>query len=234
MKFFKPQTEDDKTGSIILNIVNSIGNVGGIEETNKEIGDYIKGYDIMDFIDDLYDFLNQYNDKTKEFKEFDFKPKSVYSIPSEDEGNTLRYNIKERSYATTQQGFSAHNGRKDYKWQLLDIVEDKEHPKYKVLVFNKSFDNTLILTSWSKNYRDANKFAFQLESLLDTYKSIFKLKGLIDLRYEGRGDDIFREVSNYAYYGCPLEFYVKTNQIRLVYEKVLEEITINLNLQTRI
>lgn len=232
MKFFKPVTEDPEVGSIILNIIQSIAGTSDISvPDNTDIGDEIKGYGIMEFIDDIYDFLNQYQGHTQEFKDFSFKPNSTYNIPNEDEGNHLRYNIEERTYATTQQGYMQHNGRKNFKWALRDIVEDKTKPGYKVLVFEKPFDNTLILTSWSKNYRDANKFAFKIEELLDTYRGIFKMKGLLDLRYIRRKDDVFREVSNYAWYGCPIEFYVKTNQIKLVYEKVLEQISIDLTLK---
>jgi len=193
-----------------------------------DLGDQIIDYDLDDFVDDLYEFLNQYQQTTGEFKDFTFNASYAYSVPLDSEQNALRFHVIERTDASTQGGVSnPHTGRRNYKWMLYNTIDDLQNPGYKVLTFVKPMDNTIELVSWSKNYRDANKFALQIEDLLDTYSYLFKAKGLIDLRFLGRRDDLFYQTTSLSWYGCPMRYYIKTFKIKLVYEKLLEQLTID-------
>jgi hypothetical protein len=185
-----------------------------------------KSYDLMDFIDDVYDFLNQYQQHTEEFKSFSFNPQFTYQIPADDEGNSLRYKVIERTPATTQAGVGPHMGRKDYKWRYVGKLEDLQNPGYKTKVYIKEMDNTIEFYSWSKNYRDANLFAFRLEELLDTYSYLFVAKGLNQIRYLGRQADQFFQTTSVSWYAAVLRYYVRTYAIKIVNEKALEEVTI--------
>lgn len=225
-RFFQPNTTDPVVGKIIVNILQG---AGGIETTDESAGwDNIISYDTTEFVDDVYDFMKKYQEHTTEFKDFSMTADFVHYLPTEDESNALRYSIMKRTHASHEQGAHPHSGRMNYKWILRDILEDKENPGYGVLVYEAQFDNTIQFTSWSKNYRDANRFAVKFEGLMDTYQYIFKQKGLLNFRYIARDDDLYREKSNYSLYGCPLRYFIRTNAIKLVHEKLLEEIAIEL------
>jgi len=230
MRFVGPQNRDPKIGQIITQWLDSIAPT--VNETPmEEKYDSMTGYDVMEFIDDLYDFLNEYQTKTQSFQDFSFQPSFTYALPNPDEQNAFRYTLHMRTDASLEQGAGQHNGRKSQKWILYNVMEDKFNPGYKVLVYIKPFDNTIDFTSWSKNYTDANKAAFEFENLMSTYGYMFKMKGLQDLRFEGRQKDMFHERGNVAWYGCPLRYYVKTYKIKLVYEKMLEEIILDFTIK---
>jgi hypothetical protein len=228
MQFFKSQNENPQISILVEKMVKELGEIPTtiipLEQFSKE---ELDSYDIDVFIDDLCEFLTQYNKETDVFKSFTFLPEHAYSIPTDDEGNSVRFSLHERTNATSEQsGHNPHGGRKNYKWRLHGTFDDHRNPGYKALLYVRPMDNTIDITSWSKNGRDASKAALILEKLLDTYQILFKKKGLIELRYEKRLEDVARERNNFVLYGCPLRFYIKTIQTNIVYEKTLEEIAI--------
>lgn len=233
--FFKPQiaNKDPKIGKIITEILETFGgtiyNVDAptLNLRTIEYGDEIKGYDVYDFINDLHDFLILYNSKTNALNDFTFMPAGVQvDMRSGSDIYAIRYQINQRTYGTVEQGAKQHTGRKSYIWQFREMLEDRRHPGYKVLVYTKPFDNTVTFYSVSTTYRNANLIANTIEDILDTYGYIFKAKGLLDLRYEGRGNDQYYEINNIQFYECPLTYYVRTYKVKLVYEKILEELVI--------
>jgi len=225
MPFFKPQTKDPNISTLIISTAESLGGYSvpdGYDPLPVRVADEIKGYDKTEFIDDMFDFLKGYQEKTGEFKDFSFNAEFVDQIPGEDESNSLRYEIDNREYAAGAQGI------KDPRWMLRDILEDSNYPGYSVLVYTKPFENIITFTSWSKNYRDADRAADKFEDLIETYTKIFKLKGLNELRFIKRASDVFRERENHTWYGCPITYMVKTTKVKLVYEKTLEDMLIQL------
>lgn len=228
MRFFEPQTKDPLIADIIVNTIESIGISPMGAEVPDPYADEIADYDVHNFIDDVYDFLTKYQQLTGEFKDFSMSPSFTYLVPGDDEGNALRYNILQRTIASSEQGQKAHQGRIDKRWRFIKMLDDVQNPGYKALVYAKPFDNTVQFTSWSKNYRDADTFAFKLEELLDTYSTIFKAKGLLQLNYEGRGEDLAKEKSSFTWFGCPLFYHIRTLKTKVVYEKVLEQIAIDI------
>lgn len=205
-----------------------------IQEPDKYIGvNKIEGYDIPAFFDDLNDFFTELQKTTGEFKNFSIKPAFSYDSQSKDEGNMIRYEVALRTPASMSSN-QGHSGRLNYNWMLTDEFDDSLNPGYRVYVYSKHFDNTVMITSWSKNHRDADEAAFAIEGYMESYgKKIFQNKGLLQLRYEGRLADKTREVGNVMQFGIPLEFYVRTNRVRLVYEKILESLQIKFNVLTK-
>lgn len=226
-RYFTPQTKDNEVAVKVVAVLDSFTNAN-LPAQNNTTGDIIKGYDLPEFIDDLGAFIKSYQAHTKEFKDFSFSPAYADADVSHDEGNALRYKVMKRTYGSFSQVNTPHEGVKAPKWNLYDIVEDKNNPGYKVLIYTTVYDNTLEIASWSKNYRDADRAAYKFEELMDTYGGIFRQKGLLQLRYEIREADMYREVSNYTTYGIPLRYYVRTNKVKLVYEKTLESMVIEL------
>lgn len=223
-RYFRPQTKDPEVGDIIVKMLEHMTAATSQPEINST--DIISGYDIPDFTDDFIDLIKEIQTKTDMFKDLSIKPAFVFEDVGADEGNAIRFKTKKRFPATLTQGARIGEGILDHKWLLTDIIEDKMNPGYKALIYRKQFDNILEISSWSKNFRDADRVAYILEDIFESYGYLFKLKGLHNIRFEGRQADEFREVSNILHYGIPLHYYLRTQKVKLVYEKILENITI--------
>lgn len=192
-----------------------------------ESADDISGYDLPEFYDDLHDFFQQFVATREDLKSFTFQPQATVNYLGNDEGNAVRFKLLLRTYATLSQGDKPHTGTQHAKWQVKGICKDAMHPGYQVYVLYKQYDNTIQIGSWSKNERDADRMAFVLEEQLDTYGKLFKAKGLGDLVFLQRADEE-RTSANYTYYGALLRFLVRTTKLKLVYEKELETLAIQL------
>ena len=223
MARFTPYNQDQRIGEIIVRILD---NIGGIE-TVKEEYQGVVGYDLDVLLDDVKDLLTNYKKiKPDDLKDFSFMPNYAYGVVPEDEGNSIRYSVVRRTNGVISRTSEPHEGVQVQKYMLRDIMADKENPGYKVLIYEKPMDNTIDFVSWSKNYRDAHRGAELFEELMETYASVLKGKGLIQMRYLGRMNDLYREYANYSLYGVPLRFFFRTNKLKIVYEKVLETLII--------
>lgn len=229
-RFFIPATKNETVKNIIVKLLDGFADTSSGIDSGERLTetDELKGYDLPDFINDLYDFLTQWQAKTKDFKDFSMRPSYVYDDVSKDEGNAIRYQIIDRAPAATGRTNTAfdQSTTRGHKWLLRDIWEDELNPGYKVLAYTKSFENMIDISSWSKNARDAERAAYILEDLLETYSYIFKKKGLHFIRYERRMADQYRETSGFGIYGVPLRYLLITTKVKLVYEKILESIVI--------
>lgn len=226
-RFFKPHTNDPKIGNIIVSILSGSSD-GSVQVPDTPISETdLKSYDLDDFINDTYDFFTKYNERNQEFKNFSFRPAHVYETITDSPEYALRYTILERGYATSSQTNQPLSGRRNYRWMPRDVIEDIKNPGYKVIVYEKFYENLIEFTAWSRNYINADKLAGRVEEMLETYSYLFKRKGLIDIRFLGRNKDQFKEFGEILYYGIPLKFYIKTKRIKLVYEKTIEDLAID-------
>lgn len=220
---------EQKQGKIEASIVSAFSDTFE-DDTQKVEFDKVATYSITDFFQDIELLFNKYVERTEEFKDFSFGPEKVYNTTNQQEvGNALRFILLRRTRGTTEQGASQHTGRKSPKWSLIDTLQDEQNEGYAVEVYQKAFDNTIAFTAWSKNYRDANKMAVEFEKIMDFYSAALRKKGLEEIRFEERTEDLYSEGAGYSMYGCRLIYYIRTQEIKLVYKKVLEDLRIELS-----
>ena len=110
--------------------------------------------------------------------------------------------------------------------RVVEVLDDVENPGYSVLVFGQFMDNKIRITPWSKTYTTANRVANAIENLIPDYMFYFKKRGAQQIRLEYRGEDMFQNWEQNVFFGCPLNYYVRTLKIKKVYEKKLEEIIV--------
>lgn len=223
-RFYPSQTIDPNVQTVMQRLLEQITEKGDLSSAGGY--DDISGYDYMNFIDDAFDLMKQYQAATSTLKDFSLEPAYVYHDVGSDVGNAIRWSMVRRTPASWERTNKFHtDGVRNVKWTLLEILDDTENPGYKVLVYQKQYENTIDFISWSKNYRDANMGAMFLEDFFDTYGNLLKSKGLEFLAMESRMSDLFREAANFSLYGIPMRYNVRTNKIKLVYEHVLENLT---------
>ena len=188
----------------------------------------IKDYKLLDFITDVYNFFKQWQEKTGEFKDFTFNASFADVAPSEEEGNALRFTIVDSKNATVTNSNIRNNSK-----ILRLTTKDELNPGYTVNIYERRYDVLIRFIAWSKNYRDALNFSERFMDLMEEYRGVFIQRGLQQLNFVSRDEDIFRQVNNFSLYGVPMLYYIKTNKIEKVYEKDIESIVINLDIQTK-
>lgn len=191
----------------------------------QNVGDVLE-YDIDDFFKDVNDLINILKDTNNEIKGFTFYHQSSHTLPSD--GIDLKFNIIKRTPATWSANSDPHQGRLQYKYRPLGVFDDLENPGYSTIVFGQFMDNTIVLVPWSKTWTTANRAAKTLEDFIPEYTWYYQKKGLQQIRYLGRGEDLFQSLEQNALYGCPLMFYLRTLKIKKVQERKLEEIILKL------
>lgn len=201
-----------------------------VDTTDFALGEVfeIPEWDIDDFPKDLLFIIEKLKHTTPNLQGITFNHEAVYTVPSD--GVDLRYTIVSRTPGTfggrLNELQEPGQGRLNYKFKLLDILDDLDNPGYGVLVFGQYMDNVIRLTPWSKTYTTANRVANVIEDLIPDYMFYFKKRGAQQIRFERRGEDMFQNFENNTFYGCPLNYYVRTLKIKKVYEKKLEEIIV--------
>ena len=194
---------------------------GGIGQT----GD-ILNYDIDDFFKDVNDLIETLKDSDNSIKGFTFRHSSAHELPSD--GIDLRFNILKRTPATWSAGVGPHEGKQQYKYKPLSVFDDLENPGYSTIVYGQFMDNTIVMVPWAKTWTTANRAAHTLEDFIPDYTWYYQKRGMQQIRYLGRGEDLFQSTEQNALYGCPLMFYVRTLKIKKVQERKLEEIIVKL------
>lgn len=183
-------------------------------------------YDIQDFFLDVNHILKTISETDPNLKGITFNHENVYDEPGD--AVDVKYNIELRTPGTMSANSQPHAGKQQYKFKVLDVLDDLDNPGYGVIVSGMFMDNTVFITPWAKTYTTANRVAMALEDLIPDYRWFFEGKGLQHLWFLGRESDTFQNFEQNTLFGCPLKFYVRTLKIKKVYEKKLEEIIVTL------
>ena len=110
--------------------------------------------------------------------------------------------------------------------------EDPENPGYRRAVLGYWYDNMLTLTAWARTNKAANERALWLENVMEEYTWFFVYSGSQRVLYQGRRAEKLTEVENNKIYGRPIDYFVKTEKLRTVSTKTLEEIVVNLGISS--
>jgi hypothetical protein len=115
-------------------------------------------------------------------------------------------------------------------FQPREEFDDEENPGYKLGVVGYWYDSVVRMTTWCKTNKEANKKVDWLEDVMQDYAWWFKSEGVDRVLFNERQSDILKEVDNNKLYGRPLDYFVRTEKIRVVSEKKIESIVIDLTL----
>jgi len=111
---------------------------------------------------------------------------------------------------------------------LREIKEDPDNPGYKRAILGYFYDNTVRLTCWARTNKTALQRALWLEEVLEEYQWYFTSAGVNRLLYDGRGPNMLEEVQNNRIYGISIDVFIRTEKLRAVSEKELEQVIIRL------
>lgn len=116
---------------------------------------------------------------------------------------------------------------KGYKPMVRDIYDDPEVPRYQIWELGQMFDNEIRFIMWSRTNKEANAMALWFEDFMIQNMWLFRSRGVNQILYSNREGDIMIEDKRLV--GRPLCYYVRTEKITRIREKVLEELCINIS-----
>lgn len=152
---------------------------------------------------------------------------------------TLTFSLVERLPGHYSEGPPMGGDVRNFRPMLREVKEDPDNPGYQRAVFGMWYDNIVRFTCWARTNRTANARAFWFEELMEDYKWFFIIRGVRRVLFWRRNEDLERDTTQTdasttnKYYGRPLEYFVKTEKIRVFTEKELENIILNVNVKTK-
>jgi len=117
---------------------------------------------------------------------------------------------------------------KNLKPIFREEVDDPDHPNYKIAILGYWYESMIKLTCWARTNKAANRRVDWLQNLMLDYDWWFAAEGISKTIFMDRSEDIVREISGDKWYGRPLDYFVKTEKIKMLSERAIEEIYINL------
>jgi len=169
----------------------------------------------------------------RESKTEDAKVNITYDEPNQETDlETISVCIENRTAGAFSKGAPGEGRIHNLKPILREIGDDPDAPGYKRAILGYWYDNILSLTCWARTNKSANNRALWLETMMEEYMWFFRIKGVSRILYQGRGKDITKNISNNIFFGRPVLYYVRTESIRALRQKTLEQIYIKLALDT--
>lgn len=159
----------------------------------------------------------------------DAKVKFLYSYPDvESQLEAISVSHPVREPGMFAQGGPFENKTKQLKPLLREYGEDADNPGYKRAVLGFWYDNVLRLTCWARTNKVANERALWLENVMEEYAWFFGYSGVNRLLYQGRQKEEKIVINGNKVYGRPIDYFVRTEKLRSISQKELEQVCIRL------
>lgn len=182
--------------------------------------------EVMDLIDQAFKDYEK-----RAHTEPDGQIKVLYDSPDRDaQLEAVSISVNKREPGMFGKGAPFENRTKQLRPLLREVVDDEEHPGYKRAVLGYWYDNVLRLTAWARTNKAANDRALWVESVMEEYSWFFGYMGVQRLIYQGRAAELKKEINQNKIYGRPIDYFVRTEKLRSVSQKELEEVCVRLAL----
>lgn len=154
-----------------------------------------------------------------------------YELPDvEATFETISMSVIKRDPGQFGQGRPGGSPVRARKGQLRELVDDPDNPGYQLAVIGYWYDNILRLTCWARTNKEAEKRALWLEQIIEEYTWFYEISGISKIVYEGRAPNGMIQVSENRFFGRSIDYFVRTERLRKVSTKQLEQIVVNFGL----
>lgn len=154
-----------------------------------------------------------------------------YELPdTEAKFETISMSVVKRDPGQFGQGRPGGSTVRARKGQLRELVDDPNNPGYQLAVIGYWYDNILRLTCWARTNKEAEKRALWLEEVIEEYTWFYEISGISKMVYEGRAQNGKIEVSGNTFFGRSIDYFIRTERLRKVSTKQLEQIVVNFGL----
>lgn len=147
------------------------------------------------------------------------------------ETETITFSLMRREPGQFGQGPPFGAQHHNLRPMLREEFNDPDTPGYRIATTGYWYDNLVRFTCWARTNKAANARAEWFENLMEEYTWWFRLQGVSRVIFWGRDADIVTQVGEDKWYGRPINYFVKTEKVRVFSEKTLEEILIKLKVR---
>lgn len=143
----------------------------------------------------------------------------------------ITFSLLKREPGAFSQGAPFEGNIRNLRPMFREEGDDTSNPGYKYMVLGYWHDNLVRFTCWARTNKAANKRAEWFEGFMEEYSWWFKAQGTDRVIFTSRSADIVTEINGNKWYGRPLDYFVRTETLRVFNEKTIEEIMVNLTTQ---
>jgi hypothetical protein len=115
---------------------------------------------------------------------------------------------------------------RELKPTVREVYDDPVLPRYQIWELGWMRDNIIEFCIWSQTNKEANQIALWFEDFMNNNMWFFRSRGVNQLYFNGRDNDFV--ILDKRLVGRPLTYFVRTEKITQLREKVLEEMVVNL------
>lgn len=119
---------------------------------------------------------------------------------------------------------------RELKPHFREVYDDPVYPRYQIYEFGQWMDNIVEFTMWSKTNKEANKLALWFEDFMYYNMWYFRKQGVNQLFLKQRSEDF--QILDKRLVGRPIMYFVRTEKIYQIREKVLESLVVNVTVTT--
>lgn len=220
-------TEDQKRiiiRNVFENTISSAVN-GGAPARSKTLG---KAKSLLEF----YDLVRQAKDDYETRQNVIEQYKVIFTEEEPDiisETETITFGLVKRAPGAFSQGAPFEGNIKNLRPVFRETGPDTANPGYNYAIYGYWHDNLVRFTCWARTNKAANARADWFENMMEDYAWWFKLHGVDRCLFWGRSSDIVTVINDNKWYGRPLDYFVRTEKLRVFSEKQMEEILINVS-----
>lgn len=139
--------------------------------------------------------------------------------------------VRLRDRAPGVMGKTAPQGSpRNLKPTVREVYDDPVLPRYQIWELGWMRDNVIEFCMWSQTNKEANKMALWFEDFMNANMWFFRSRGVNQLYFNGRDNDF--TILDKRLVGRPLTYFVRTERVTQLREKVLEQIVVNLTVTT--
>lgn len=218
-------------------LVNKVYNVDFSENKlyKRNLEDYSKSpsdakdiYQFYDIVENAIDnFQTRLNTPEQDRVIFTEEEPDFAAIPE-----VITASLVERCPGAFQSGAPMEAKVRNRKELFRQEIQDPQNPGYLMQVAGTFYDSIVRFTCWAKTNKEANARVRWFMSMMNDYRWWFVLEGIQRVFFHKQGSDLVEEVNEQKWYGRPLDFFVRTEDISVYSEKTIEEIVINMALHT--
>lgn len=146
---------------------------------------------------------------------------------SKSQTETITFSVMRREPGAFAQGAPFEGKVKNLRPVFREQMDDPENPGYRLVTTGYWHDNIVRFTMWARTNKAANARALWFEKFAEEYSWWFKVQGVDRVLFWNREADIAVNQDNNRWYGRPLDFFVRTETLRIISEKTIEDIMIS-------
>jgi hypothetical protein len=107
---------------------------------------------------------------------------------------------------------------------------DAENHNYRVAILGRFYDNWVDFTCWGRTNKGALDRSIWFEDLIADYAWYFTSVGISRIMVEGTKARMTKKVGDNVIYGYPVEVFIRTEKIKIVSSRALQEIIVKIGL----